>query len=78
VIASYEKNRLRIYDDMLTRIALALAISTDTLLGLGADQAQVPQLSLRLIRRLAVIDSLPEAKKKRILQTLDDSIEANR
>lgn len=78
VIANYEKDRLRIYDDMLGHLALALGISADTLLGIKIDTTETPALSLRLVRRLAEIDAFPEIKKKRILQTLDDSIEANK
>ena len=78
VIANYEKDRLRIYDDMLGRLALALGISADKLLGIKIEASEPPALSLRLVRRLAELDSFPESKKKRILQTLDDSIEANK
>lgn len=78
VIANYEKDRLRIYDEMLGHIALALGVSCDDLLGINKKHDDLPKLSLRLMRRLEIIDQFPEAKKKRILQTLDDSIEANR
>ena len=36
VIANYEKDRLRIYDEMLARIAIALSVTTDEILGLKA------------------------------------------
>jgi len=78
VIANYEKDRLRIYDEMIGRISLVLGVSSDVLLGISEEHADIPKLSLRLMRRLSIVDSFPEAKKKRILQTLDDSIEANK
>jgi len=78
VIANYERDRLRIYDEMVARIAMALGVSSDAILGLKNEKTEIPVISLRLMRRLAEIDNLSETKKKRIIQTLDDSIEANR
>jgi hypothetical protein len=34
-------------------------------------------ISLRFLKRLAIIETFPEAQKKRILRNLDDNIEAN-
>ena len=65
VIANYEKDRLRIYDEMLARIAIALSVSTDELLGLKASAPSKDDVaSLRLVRRLRKIEQLPPAKQK--------------
>jgi len=64
VTANYEKDRLRIYDEMLARISIALAVSTDELLGLKTVAASKDNAaSLRLVRRLRKIEQLPPAKK---------------
>ena len=72
VIANYEKDRLRIYDEMLIRIAMALSVSTDDLLGL-TDSLISPEQSpsLRLSRRLSKIDRLPASEQKALLKTID-------
>lgn len=77
VIANYEKNRLRIYDEMVARIAIALAVSTDELLGLKTLPAsKVDAASLRLVRRLRKIEQLPPAKQRAIIQTLDMALQS--
>ncbi len=77
VIANYEKDRLRIYDEMLARIAIALSVSTDELLGLKTlPVSKVDSASLRLVRRLRKIEQLPAAKQKAIIQTLDMALQS--
>jgi transcriptional regulator with XRE-family HTH domain len=76
VITDYECGRVRIYDEMLARLAAALNASTDELLGLKGSQA--PEVSsLRLAKRIRELEQLPEPKRKAILKTLDDLIRAN-
>jgi transcriptional regulator with XRE-family HTH domain len=76
LVSDYENGKLRLYDEMLAHFASALKVSADELLGLKKDE-ELPALSLRFIKRLSVIETFPEAKKKHILRTLDDSIKAN-
>lgn len=71
VIANYEKNRLRIYDEMLARIALALSCTTDQILGLGKALDSTDSPSLRLSRRLQKIERLPISEQKALLKTID-------
>lgn len=74
--ASYESGRIRLYDDMVARFALALGISADALLGLDETSLQdVP--SVRFTKRLMELEKLPEPKKKALISTLDDLIRAN-
>lgn len=77
-VADYEKDRTRLYSEMLARFVLSLGVSADEILGTSDQKnASEPSSSLRLMKRLAEIDRLPEAKKKAILKTLDDLIRAN-
>ncbi len=72
VIANYEKNRLRIYDEMLVRLALALSVSTDSILGISDTTLPIEQSpSLRLSRRLAKIEKLQPSEQKALLKTID-------
>jgi transcriptional regulator with XRE-family HTH domain len=77
LISDYERGRIRLYDEMLGRFALALGVTTDTLLGLNPPAHEQENPSLRLMKRVIEIDKLPEQKKKAILKTLDDLIKAN-
>jgi len=78
LVSDYEREKIRMYDDLVIRFAIALDVSSDELLGLKNSRPDAPSVSLRLMKRLATIDAFPEAKKKHILRTLDDSIEANK
>jgi len=77
VIANYEKDRLRVYDEMLGHIALALGVSTDSILGLKNVASNTQELSLRLMKRFSLVEQLPEVMKKHVIKMLDDSIKAN-
>jgi transcriptional regulator with XRE-family HTH domain len=77
LISDYERGKIRLYDEMLGRFAIALDVSSDTLLGIERDNIEDKKLSLRVMKRVMEIDKLPEQKKKVILKTLDDLIKAN-
>ena len=77
-IAAYEAGRIRILDVTLIDLAKALEVSVDELLGVKTHKIATKDLSLRLIKRMYVIETMPETAKKHILKTLDDSIKANR
>lgn len=77
LVSEYETNRVRMFDDMVTRFAVALQISADELLGLKDGETLNESISLRVARRMRQIEKLPELKKKAILRTLDDLIRAN-
>jgi len=76
-IAAYESGRVHLLDDMVARLAVALSISSDELLGLKPTTKSEASSGLRLTRRLRELDQLPEQKRKAILKTLDDLIRAN-
>jgi transcriptional regulator with XRE-family HTH domain len=79
LVASYERGRVRLYDEMVARFAIALGVSADEILGLNQAESKEMKThpSLRLTRRLRELENLPEQKKKKILNTLDDLIRAN-
>ena len=71
LISSYESGRLRLHAELLARFALALNVSTDTLLGLKTDKKE-KGFSLKVVRRMKKIDSLPTAQQKVLLSTIDN------
>ncbi len=56
---------------MIVRMAKALEISADELLGVRPLKSKDVKVSLKLQRRMKKIDALPPAKQKVILQTID-------
>lgn len=76
-IAAYESGRVHLLNDMVARLAVALSISSDELLGLKPAPKSDTSSGLRLTRRLRELEQLPEQKRKAILKTLDDLIRAN-
>lgn len=77
-LADYERSRSRIYDEMIIRIAKALSVSTDRLLGFEKHEEVNEDVSLRYTRRIKEIEELPEHNRRTILKTLDDLIRANK
>jgi transcriptional regulator with XRE-family HTH domain len=76
-ITAYETGKAHLNDEMIVRFALALGISADEMLGLKDIEASLDSPSLRFTRRIRELEQLSEAKKKVILQVLDDLIRAN-
>jgi hypothetical protein len=64
-------------DIALIDLSAALRVSSDEILGLRSSVPNAPGVSRRLMKRMKIIEGLPEGIKKRILRTLDDSIKAN-
>jgi hypothetical protein len=61
---------------MIIRLAQALEVSTDELLGLKQTKKQENRASLQILRRLNKIQSLPAAQRKVLLKTIDTFIKA--
>lgn len=78
VLASYELGRARIYDEMIYRLATALDVTTDRILGKEERKDVNESISLRYTKRIKEIESLPEYKRRMVLKALDDSIKANK
>jgi transcriptional regulator with XRE-family HTH domain len=71
LISDYELDKLRLYDEMLSRFAIALDVSTDEILGLKDRKLKENPPNLRIMKRLKKIEELPPSKQKSILQTID-------
>ena len=72
LVSDYERDKLRLNADMVVRFASALEITTDELLkpnGKGSPLRRKP--SLRMLRRLEKIESLPAHQQTTLLKTID-------
>jgi transcriptional regulator with XRE-family HTH domain len=77
VVTDYECGRVRLYDEILARLAVVLDCSTDYILGLHRPETITNAPQLKITRRMKELEGLPETKQKAILKTLDDLIRAN-
>ena len=75
-LSAYENGRNRLYDEMVSRFALALETTTDEILGLSSANQPKGNDSLKVTRRIRQIEELPQAKQKAILQSLDMMIDS--
>lgn len=72
LVTDYERDRLRMHPEMVCRFAYALDVSADELLGLKTSRTLGDgKLSLKVVRRLTKIESLPDHKQRVLLQTID-------
>jgi transcriptional regulator with XRE-family HTH domain len=78
LISSYERSRLRMNAETVIRFAKALNVSTDDILGLSKSGNGKDRVSLRLVRRLNRIESLPKGNQKTILKAIDFMIQSAR
>jgi transcriptional regulator with XRE-family HTH domain len=76
-MTDYETCRVHLNEEMITRFALTLKVSSDELLGLKALHVKGDPPTLRDTRRLRELMRLPEAKKRAVFKILDDLIRAN-
>ena len=77
LLASYEVGNNRMYDEMLARIAIALSVSADEILGLKQNSKTDFVPSVRVMRRVKRIESLPEHKQRALLTTIDMALESS-
>ena len=71
IISEYERAKLRPHYEMIIRLALALEVSTDELLGLKPSKSNGTKPSPQIMRRMKKIEELPPAKQKFLLKTID-------
>jgi transcriptional regulator with XRE-family HTH domain len=70
VVSDYEIGRLRISDEILIRLSVALKVSTDYLLGLeGSDETE--PISRTLASKMVKIEKLPQNEKRALLKSID-------
>ena len=73
LIASYEKGRVRVYDEMVVRFAHLFAITTDQFLGNTAVAAEdTISINPNLLRRMKAIQNLTAFQQKSLLLTIDN------
>ena len=71
LVSDYERDKLRPHHDIIVRFAQALEISADELLGITSPKKNGDGPSLKLIRRMKKIESLPSTQQKVLLRTID-------
>jgi len=77
LISDYERDKLRPYHEMIIRFAQALEVSADELLGLKTSESQGTTTSLKLLRRMKKIETLPPSQQKILLRTIDTFLKAS-
>jgi transcriptional regulator with XRE-family HTH domain len=77
-LTDYETGKVHMNDEMIVRFAMVLNTSADELLGLKDIKKKKQPDNLRYTRRIRELEMLPESRKRRVLQVLDDLIRANR
>jgi transcriptional regulator with XRE-family HTH domain len=78
VLSDYECGKLRPHADMLVRLAKALRVSTDELLGVQPASQNGAPVSRRVLRRLQAIDQLPKRDQDALFRTIDAFLQARR
>jgi transcriptional regulator with XRE-family HTH domain len=79
VLSDYERGKVRPNADMLVRLATALEVSTDELLGIAArTKLAGPAHNRRFLRRLHAIDKLPKRDQDALLRTIDAFLQARK
>ena len=78
LVTNYECDELRMHGEMVVRFAYALDVSADELLGIKARPHAEGPLSLKVVRRLSKIESLPVHKQRILFQTIDAFLRAER
>ncbi len=76
LLSDYERGKVRVYADIIARIALALKVPTDQLLVPSRNSESDPSLSIRLVRRIQKIERLPLAQQKALLKNIDMYLKA--
>jgi len=78
LVSAYELGKLRLTAEMAIRFADVLGVTSDELLRGKKKSAAAPkrQPSLKLIRRLEQIESLPSYQQRALLTTIDNFIAA--
>ena len=76
-ISDYERGLAHPNDEMITRLAITLQVTTDTLLGLKDVELPEKIFNTRFTRRLKKLEQLPESKKRAVIKILDAFIEPN-
>jgi len=71
IVSAYEKGRLRLTAEMVIRIAKALGVSADEILGLQKKSSNGTIKNRRILRRIQQIDKLSKRDQEALLRTID-------
>jgi transcriptional regulator with XRE-family HTH domain len=72
LVSDYERGKLRLNAEMLTRFALALEVTSDEILGIDRkDKARAKPQARRILRRLQALEKLPKRDQETVLRTID-------
>ena len=74
LVSDYERGKLRLNADKILRFAGALEVSTDELLQPGGPRP-ARKASRKVLRRLQLIEALPERQQMTLLRTIDIFLE---
>ena len=75
LVSDYERDRIRAAAEMVVRIAEALEISADELLGMKKARLG-PRASRRVLRRVERVEELPPQQQATLLRTIDTFLKA--
>ena len=71
LVSDYELGKLRPHPDIIIRLAKALEVTTDVLLGFKPSKNNGTKPSLKILRRMKKIEELPPYQQKILLKTID-------
>jgi transcriptional regulator with XRE-family HTH domain len=69
-VSAYERGELRLYGDLIVKLAKILKASTDEILGLASPPKAPAIKDRRFLRRIELIDRLPKRDRDAILRIL--------
>ncbi|NOY07939.1 MAG: helix-turn-helix transcriptional regulator [Spirochaetes bacterium] len=75
-VADYELGRIRLYDEMIIRFAIALGVKTDEILGLEVNKYNSDPINLSFIKKVKQIEKLPPGEKRALIKTIDKYIKS--
>jgi transcriptional regulator with XRE-family HTH domain len=75
LVSDYERDRIRVTAEMVVRLAEALEISADELLGMKKARLG-PKASRRVLRRVERVEQLPPQQQATLLRTIDTFLKA--
>lgn len=78
LISDYERGRLRPHPEMLVKLATALKVTADELLGVTTAPKNSAPLNRRFLRRLQAVDKLPKRDQEALLRTIDAFLAARK
>jgi len=73
-LTDYERDKLRLHDDLIVKLTDVLKISANVLLGTNESSGKYDEPSLKIMKRLRRIEKLPSIQQKTILRNIDISL----